>query len=118
MNQYMPPHKHVGDEGKPGQIINPINTDIMDEMMNLPASVQHMHRTGFTPDMPQTQTPAVTAANRKPAHGGYPTPAPFQMPEPFKLPPPDTTTSTHWDGCGVPAYSVAAVERIVAKLRS
>jgi len=22
MNMYKPPHKHVGDEGKPGQIIN------------------------------------------------------------------------------------------------
>jgi len=24
MKQYMPPHKHVGDKDKPGQIINPV----------------------------------------------------------------------------------------------
>lgn len=26
------PHKHVGDEGKPGQIVNPINHDMMEDM--------------------------------------------------------------------------------------
>lgn len=32
MNLHPQPYKHVGDEGKPGQIINPINHDMMDDM--------------------------------------------------------------------------------------
>jgi hypothetical protein len=81
MHQYTPPHKHVGNAGKPGQIINgqlpvtPVNTDMMDEMAGIPASVHPMQPC----DSPACVCPHVQQGNTevcahayKPVHGGYP----------------------------------------------
>lgn len=56
----IPAHKQTDPAKKPGQIINPINTDMMDEMSKYAAQERHA---GMRPEL---------AATYKPTHGGYP----------------------------------------------
>jgi hypothetical protein len=80
----MPAHKVVGDVGKPGQIVNPINTDMMDEMSQYSTPTQRAavaaHKRFWAwaaSEMRGNTESAPTAATYKPTHGGYPTPAPY-----------------------------------------
>lgn len=60
MRPTIPAHKVIGDEGKPAQIVNPINHDMMDDMGKYAEQAKHA---------PVSPAPSKT---HKPAHGGYP----------------------------------------------
>lgn len=80
MNRYMPPHKHVGDAGKPGQIINgqqpvkPVNTDMMDDMGQYasPHPMQPCDSPACVCPHVQRGNTEISAHAYKPVHGGYP----------------------------------------------
>ncbi len=61
MNQYTPPHKHLGDAGKPGQIVNPVAEPHPMEPCADPTCV--------CPNVGNTE---ISAHAYKPVHGGYP----------------------------------------------
>ncbi len=57
----IPAHKQLDPAKKPGQIVNPINTDMMDDMAMIDTEPRRR----------------MVAQQYKPAHGGYPGTAPL-----------------------------------------
>lgn len=69
----VPAHKQTDPSKKPGQIVHPLNHDMMDDMITHAEERQALRLV-----VPAPLTPP--AGQYKPTHGGYPTYYPLHLP--------------------------------------